>query len=577
MSEEPRSFGSLTNPSRASISGPGRPRQILRHLRSSLGRLHQRLTSTRRRRVLFRTGISIATAFIVLLATVVGYSLYRFGQILRIPGNQVIASSGPTENILLIGSTDRCQATGIYQFNKQCLAGVNGINSDVVLVAHIDPSTGAVSLLSIPRDTFVPNARSGGLYNKIDAALYNGPNQLTAAIEQDFGIPINHFVELNFETFSNVVNAIGGLHLYFPNRLVDMSSGLYVHHTGCIYFNGAEALELVRSRHLYWFTKGQTPNVAAIQAAVNNATYFTSSSGGQYDGTGDLGRITRVHLFLSALAKTLIAKGYGNPLTDNALIGAIAPDLTVDSTFSDTAILRLALSLRHVNVNAITELTMPIVNDAVPYSYKGYGYGDVVFPTQPQDQQTVDRFLGTTNPGAALAPASISVSVIDGTNSPTNTHAIENNLHHLGYPLRPTNASLYVGPVSETSVIYAKGHLAQAERVMSSLAGTVVMAEGRPTAGATISVVTGSDLRVVAGGHHATLSSTIVGMQSIQTAASHDATAASVASAPQRITMGSRATGTTTPANPNLGAPTSANPPVASYDPHTCQTTTAKG
>jgi len=69
----------------------------------------------------------------------------------------------------------------------------------------------------------------------------------------------------------------------------------------------------------------------------------------------------------------------------------------VDSTFGDTEILSLALDFRHVKVGNIPELTVPIVNDAVTYDYKGYNYGLVVFPTEPQDQQTIDAFLGKSH------------------------------------------------------------------------------------------------------------------------------------------------------------------------------------
>ena len=77
------------------------------------------------------------------------------------------------------------------------------------MILHLNPATDTVSILSIPRDLFVPNARKEGA-NKIDAALYEGPSQLVAVIQEDFGIPIQHYVELNFDTFANVVNALNG-------------------------------------------------------------------------------------------------------------------------------------------------------------------------------------------------------------------------------------------------------------------------------------------------------------------------------------------------------------------------------
>ncbi|MDA8290240.1 MAG: LCP family protein [Actinomycetota bacterium] len=533
--------------SRTTGSAPGHaaPRAGFRARRRA--RLARR---SRLRKVLTRTALSLVLLVVVLVGAVFGYGEYRFHQIHRVAAHHLTPTrvTGPTENILLIGSTNRCAVKGLANFVAQCKAGVTGINSDVVMILRLVPSDHRITLLSIPRDTFVPGARVGGLYNKIDAALVDGPDQLAAAIQQDFGIPINHFIELNFGTFANVVSALGGIHMYFPDRLYDANSDLYISHTGCQYLNGVQALELVRSRHLYYFTKGQTMNIPAIRAAGVAGTYYTPSSGGKYDGSGDLGRITRVHEFVKVLATQIAKRGLGNPLTDNAIIGAIAPDLTVDSTFGNTEMLRLALDFRHANFGGAPELTAPIVVNAATYYYKGYNYGDVVFPTEPQDSQTIAQFMGHPAAGLALRPSTISVSVVDGTNSPTATASVATRLGALGYRIVPTTASHYVGPVSETTVMYAPGHLAQAERVLSSLAGTVVMGQGTPTAGADVTVIAGSDLTVAS-------------------------SPASVPSGTPSTAAG--ATTTTTPAvttttNPNFSPPTPATTPLPPYDPRAC-------
>ena len=456
------------------------------------------------------------------------------------------------ENILLIGSTDRCAATSIPVFKKECAAGVNGINSDVVMILHIVPKTNQLTLLSIPRDTFVPDARAGDLYNKIDAGLVDGPGQLIEAISEDFGIPINHFVDLNFGTFTNIVNILGGVKMYFPDRLYDAENPpLSINHTGCQLLKGTEALALVRSRHLYYFTKGQKINYAAINAATVSGADYTPDSGGSYDGSGDLGRIIRVHEFLRVVASAVQRRGLGNPLTDNAIIGSIAPDLTVDSALGDREMVDLALAVKDADFSKSPQYTLPIVVDAVPYTYKGYPYGDVIFPSAPQDQATIEKFLGIKPTWDSISPSSISVSVIDGTNSAANTTTVASQLRGLGYRIVPTTASIYVGPVSESTVVYAKGHLQQAERVLSSLSGTAVMAEGQPAAGANISVIAGSDLSV----DHVTTKALV--------STTKNSTPASVPSA-------QGGSGSTTTTNPNFSAPTSASSSLTSWDPRAC-------
>ena len=162
-----------------------------------------------------------------------------------------------TENILMIGSTDRCALKVQNPAYGLCSQGVNGVNSDVVMILHLNPANHSVSILSIPRDLFVPNARSDGA-NKIDAALYQGPDQLIAAIEEDFGIPIQHFVELNFDSFINVVQALGGIKMYFPEPVYDAYSGLNIQTTGCLQLNGTQALQVVRARHVQYKGPGVT-------------------------------------------------------------------------------------------------------------------------------------------------------------------------------------------------------------------------------------------------------------------------------------------------------------------------------
>ena len=64
-------------------------------------------------------------------------------------------------------------------------------------------------------------------------------------------------MELNFDSFQGVVNALGGIKMYFPEPVFDAYSGLNVPTAGCRQLNGFQALEVVRARHLVY--KG--PNV----------------------------------------------------------------------------------------------------------------------------------------------------------------------------------------------------------------------------------------------------------------------------------------------------------------------------
>ena len=253
--------------------------------RRRFGRRRRSSRRPRWLRNLIKASIALLVVVLALAGAEVAFVAFRLHQVHRVTVPQITppATSGPnvgTQTFLLIGSTSRCVLN-----NKQtvafgsCAEGITGVNSDVIILLRADQRTHSVSILSIPRDLVMNNVRPGQFF-KIDAALADGPGQLVAAIEQNFGIPVNHVVELNFDSFQNIVNALGGIKMYFPYRVRDDSSGLHIRTTGCVYLDGFSALALVRARNYWYFKDGQWID----------------------DGSGDLGRIIRVHEFLRVLA-----------------------------------------------------------------------------------------------------------------------------------------------------------------------------------------------------------------------------------------------------------------------------------
>ncbi|MHB8244143.1 MAG: LCP family protein [Acidimicrobiales bacterium] len=432
------------------------------------------------KRRLIIAGSSFLIVVLLLAGGLVAYVAYRNHQVHRVHvGNLApVSTKGPHANaqtILMIGSTSRCVLN-----NKQagafgsCAAGITGVNSDVIMLLHVDPNNHRLSLLSLPRDLVLPNVRPGQ-FHKIDAALADGPGQLVKAIEQDFGIPINHYVELNFDSFQNVVNALGGINMYFPTRVHDNFSSLNIMKTGCHHLNGFQALAVVRARHMSYGSHLQ-----------------------YYDGSGDLGRIIRDHEFLRVLAAEVAKRGLGNLLTDNSLVGALAPQLTVDQSFSLGDMVSLVWNFHSVNPNKIPEATLPNIEDYTYYTYQGIPYGSVVFPSYPADQRAIDSFLGiTAPPGASVKPSSISVSVINGSGTPATGPTTVSKLSSLGFHASLAGTQTPVGSPAETLVQYSAGHLNDAERVARSLSGIVAMARAPTAGGADVTVIAGTTFHVV--------------------------------------------------------------------------------
>jgi len=472
---------------------------------------------------------------VVLLGLVVGtgfaYVAYRNHQIHHISvGNLVpdatkhsktssnygVVPQVGVQTFLMIGSTSRCALTKQNPIFGTCSGGITGVNSDVILLLRADQNTHTISVLSIPRDLVVENVRNDQQkFYKIDAALAQGPGQLVAVIEQDLGIPINHFAELNFDSFQNVVNALGGIRMYLPYPETDSYSNLKIEDVGCHLLGGYQALAVVRARHLSYKVNGQW----------------------EYDGSGDLGRIIRVHEFLRLLGAAMQKKGLGNPLTDNSIIGAIAPQLTVDSRLSVTDMVNLILAFHNVNPLTAPEQTLPNIEDHNDYLWDGIDFGSVVLPSYPQDQEAIDRFEGlSASPGLKTAPGTVTVSVVNGTSQAGDEGLVASRLQSLGYHVVGTGTSTPVGPISQAIVYYSHGHQLDAERVVQSLSGMVSMAEGSTQDGADVTLVTGTNFSVTV--HHS----------------------------------GSPATTTTTVANPYpvLGPPSAAMQSLPSYDPRAC-------
>ncbi|HEY1445817.1 MAG TPA: LCP family protein [Acidimicrobiales bacterium] len=519
-----------------------------------------------RRKVVYVLG-SLFLVLVLVAGAAAGYGWYLNREIHHIDLHNLTSAPGKgadagTENILMIGSTSRCALKVQNPQFGLCSQGVTGVNSDVVMLLHLNPAKNKVSILSIPRDLFVPNARSDGA-NKIDAALYQGPDQLISAVEEDLGIPIQHFVELNFDSFMNVVNALGGIHMYFPEPIFDSFSGLDIRTTGCIGLNGTSALEVVRARHLQYKPPGVT---------TTDPYYWPK------ENESDLARIRRNHEFLRVLASAVKAKGLGNPLTDNALVSGVVGDLTVDSGFSATDMISLVLTYHNVNVNKAPQLTVPVqVDQFGDYVYQGGSYGDIEFPTEPQDHAAVDRFLGlkanedTYSGGALPSPSSITVSVMNGsgtTNQASNTAA---SLKALGFNIGSLGDSTPVGREAETVVYYSKkteANLAAAQAVANSMTGAVIMADdpSQVQPGSQVTVVTGTQFSV----NPPPTAVTPTSAAGTTGAAGGSGAGSSSTTTPTTSAGSSASTGP-------FQAPTTTVEPLAPWDPRSCTATGGEG
>lgn len=159
-------------------------------------------------------------------------------------------------NVLVIGSDSRAGP------NQKFGSAITGQRSDTIIVLHIAPGKHGVIVLSIPRDSVVPilscppeqgsagQAAQPGQVEQINATFANGgPGCLFKTVEQTTQLHLNHFIELDFTGFEQVINDIGGVSICLPFAINDPQSNLSLA-PGRHHVYGREALAYWRARYI---------------------------------------------------------------------------------------------------------------------------------------------------------------------------------------------------------------------------------------------------------------------------------------------------------------------------------------
>lgn len=133
--------------------------------------------------------------------------------------------------------------------------GQDTYRTDTMMLARVDPRTKQVWMISIPRDTRVEIPDKGA--SKINSAfVYNGAEGAVDAVNQLLGVPINHYMEVDFEGFSSAVDALGGVWIDVPVAIDDKQAASHSPSASRIdpgyqLLDGDHALTFVRARHQF--------------------------------------------------------------------------------------------------------------------------------------------------------------------------------------------------------------------------------------------------------------------------------------------------------------------------------------
>jgi LCP family protein required for cell wall assembly len=261
-------------------------------------RERRRAVKKKRRRPaerILRGLIGMVVAVVVVAAMGYGYFRYQWSKVSSSACTScVAAANGAPYNVLLIGSDSRVGETAeeAQQFGNATNAG--GQRSDTIKIVHVDPATGTASTLSIPRDTYVtlsgvPASTQLSSQNKINAAFGSGPDALIQTIQNTFGIPISHYIVINFFGLQDAVNALGGISMDFPYpvRDRDCSTGVCYNNSGLDIPNaGCQVLERIAQALWPCHVPGTSSTTTMVQWIS--------------DPSSDIGRIERQNLIISA-------------------------------------------------------------------------------------------------------------------------------------------------------------------------------------------------------------------------------------------------------------------------------------
>ena len=125
-------------------------------------------------------------------------------------------------------------------------------NGDGLMVITFNPETLNITMMSIPRDSYVPISCRSNTKNKLTHAGWFGTDCMIQTIENVFGIDINYYVKVNFKGVVGIVDALGGVNVEVPKRLCTDDSnrqGKICIEGGMQTLNGEQALVLARNRY----------------------------------------------------------------------------------------------------------------------------------------------------------------------------------------------------------------------------------------------------------------------------------------------------------------------------------------
>ena len=439
------------------------------------------------RRALFGAA-SIIAMFAVVATSLAAYAKYR-GVVDSIHRENVTAAMLGKRppftaglNILVIGSDSR-QGLG-RKFGSDVL----GARSDTSMLLHIAPGHTRADIISFPRDSMVPvlacaNDQQGhpgqsaqpGELERLNATFSaGGAPCLWKTLEQETGIRIQHFVEVNFAGFQSIVNDVGGVPVCLPFAINNPQARLHLA-AGKRVVNGAQALAFVRLRE----------NVG--------------------EGS-DTQRIQRQQYFLAAVMQKLKSTNLlSQPSRIFNVVRDVAKSLTTDSGLDLSTMLRIADSMKSLSSSSVQLVTVPVVpyvGDPTAELSWEQPQSDLMFRAIEADRDLPTSAKANGNGKAKTArtatteptvsPAKVSVQVLNGSGVNGVAGSAATALTAKGFTVTGTGPAANYSYTSTTIQYSSAAQLPEVNTLKAALGSAVAQKDTALGAGS-INLILGSN------------------------------------------------------------------------------------
>lgn len=338
--------------------------------------------------------------------------------------------------------------------------------TDTMIVLTLDPATHTAGMLSIPRDLYVTIPGRG--QDRINSAhVYGGPALAVKTVENAFGIPIQHFIRVNFNVLVTLVDLVGGIDIKVDEDIndplyPDMNYGYdpFVITAGMHHLDGATALKYARTRH----------------------------------GASDFYRMRRQQQIIMALRDRALSTDALARIIPNIgqVIGTLRRSFSTD--LSTTEVVQLALFAKDLPADKISKV---VVDESAASNYTTPQGAEVLIPVRDRIKELRVELYNPPPPqlSADTTPGPGRIALQNGTSTKGLAATVQTRLEGKGFKV--TSISDASGLYAHTVIIDYRSNPVYMKQLAGALGVSMAQVSTSPDSNSNVDalVIIGGDYR----------------------------------------------------------------------------------